>query len=102
MKSLRKLWRRLRGEEVHTSPFLVQPMGQQTESVVREPQQYPYTPTYPAARYYTGGTVSAILSSYTDRPTASATPLPEPPPAPKTFRAPIAGVESKRSILRDE
>lgn len=102
MNSLRKLWRRLRGEEVHTSPFLVQPTGQQTEATAVEPPHYTYSTTYSAARYYTGVTGSAILSSYTDRPTASVTPPPEPPPAPKTFRAPIAGVESKRSILRNE
>lgn len=98
MKSLRKLWRRLRGEEVHTSPFLVQPTEQQTESLTRESQHY----TYATTRYCSGLTGCAVHSSYTNLPTASVTPLPEPPLAPKTFRAPIAGVESKRSILRDE
>lgn len=106
MNSLRKLWRRLRGEEVHTSPFLVQPMGQQTESMMREPQQYPgpSTPYRSSSTYcHTGLVGSSILtcSSYISLPTVT-TPAPEPPPAPKTFRAPIAGVESKRSILRDE
>lgn len=98
MKSLRKLWRRLRGEEDHTPPFPAQPTEQQTESMTRESQHY----TYSATCYYSGLTGSAILSSYTDRPTVSTAPTPEPPLAPKTFRAPIAGVESKRSILRDE
>ena len=99
MKSLRKLWRRLRGEEVHTSPSLVQPTGQQTEPLTRESPHY----TYSAACYNSWWTGGVFLPPYTTSVTPPPEPPPpEPPPAPKTFRAPIAGVETKRSILRDE
>ena len=96
MKPLRKLWRRLRGEEVHTSPFLVQPTEQQTESPAGEPPHY----TFSSSVCYTGAAFTTTRVG-TTLPWVTA-PTPEPPPAPETFRAPIAGVESKRSLLRDE
>lgn len=99
MKSLRKLWRRLRGEEVHTSPFLVQPTEQQTEASYTKlppPAGVPRHCTFSSV-YYTGASTRVC----TALPWVTA-PAPEPPPAPKTFRAPTAGVETKRSILRDE